>query len=166
MIYEELPFGQELCKIEYELLDWEEPPSPVAVVDGVAMAVCFQWSDLSSTRVTWRNPSYWEEEGLRFGGHKVEWTESVDVSVRWPSFVGARLEAVAWSHSTASTRRVWSMNLVFVGGKHLVVALGELKDGVPSYTPDNLLITASEPVAKAYWPSNEDGHVTESPAWG
>jgi len=163
---DELPVGQELGKIVYELLDWEEPPSSAAVIDDVAMGVRLEWSDLSSTRVGWRNPSSWEEEGLLFGARKVERTTAVDVSARWLPFIGARLEAVAWSCSTASARRVWAMNLVFTGGKHLVITLGELKSGVPSYIPDNLLVTASESIARAYWPSNPYGPCTESPACG
>jgi len=166
VIRSDFPVGQELIRIEYELFDWGERPSPEASVDDVAMAVRLEWGDSSEVRVTWRNPAYWEDEGLLFGDARRGVADSVDVSDRWSSFIGEHLEAVSFSYSMASTRRAWAMNLRFSGNKHLVIALGELISVVPSYLPDNLVVTASEEIAKAYWPSNADGHWTESSAWG
>ena len=68
MVNINFPLGKELRSIEYELLDWEELPCANALVDWVNMAIRLTWGDDSVTWVTWRNPSYWEEEGLRFCG--------------------------------------------------------------------------------------------------
>jgi len=160
------PVGQELQKVKYELFDWEEQPSSVALVDDIATAVCLQWGDLSEVRITWRNPSYWEEEGLDFGGTQKKGTESVDVSARWKPLIGATLDRVTPLYSNAFTHRTWAIRLEFGNGTNLIIALGALKEGIPSYMPDNLIVTASEIIARAYWPSNSDEYCTETSAWG
>ena len=160
------PIGQGLWKVEYELLFFEEFPSASAVIDDVAMAVRLIWADGAVIRIGWRNPAYWEDEGLLFDGAQAENAACVDVSTRWSSCVGARLDSVVVSRSLAETRRIWAMNFDFDNDNHLVIALGELDEGMPSYMPDNLIVTDSEAIARAYWPANSEEACTETPAWG
>jgi hypothetical protein len=166
MFWRSIPFGQELTRIEYELFDWEERPSSMMLVDDVAMAVRLGWKTFPLVRVTWRTPGYWYEEGLRLGGQKKPNAGIVDVSERWSELIGGKLENVEFSRTLFETHLVWALNLKFGGGAHLVIALGEVKNNVPSYAPDNLIITTSETIARAYWPSSPDGPWTDSSAWG
>ncbi|MDR0848415.1 MAG: hypothetical protein LBN10_05145 [Propionibacteriaceae bacterium] len=160
------PLGEVLARIQYELFDWEDVPSEADAVDEVNMAITLSWGNAASTRIRWANPGWWDVEGLEFGGEPRRGLQLFDASKRWAFLIGETLEDVSFSRTPSSVDLVWAVNLGFSGGKHLVVALGELVDSVPSYMPDTLVVTSSESVARSYWPTNRDGRWTLGPAWG
>jgi hypothetical protein len=166
MTWEEFVPGCCLARITYDLFDWDDVPSPAAMIDNVGGAVSLEWEGLPPTRITWSHTPWWEAQGLELGGVVNELTRTVDVCFRWPSLIGARLERIGLSRTLSPTPQVWAMNLRFSQDCSLIVALGEVTNLVPTFSADNLVVMGCENIARAYWPSNEDGHVTESSAWG
>lgn len=148
----DLPVGDTLASVSYELLSWEERPSTDSQADQVAMALTLNWQASPATRITWSADA--EREGLIQGGLRGDnpSLEIVDVSERWSQLVGQRLAACTFSHSAPPSDLPWAMNLRFESGAHLVIALGELLDGEPSYMPDSLLITGLREVAGSFSP--------------
>lgn len=71
----------------------------------------------------------------------------VDASAAWRRILGTRVQAVQadW-HAGESDhpRTVWSIRLSFETGALVSVFLGELRNGVPDYQPDSLLVFLSE----------------------
>ena len=149
-----LPVGDALASVSYELLSWEEAPSIGSRVDQVAMAATLHWQMAPSTRISWSTDA--EREGLVQGGPSGESPgpelEIIDVSARWGALIGQRLTACTFSHSVPPSDLPWAMNLRFASGAHLVIALGELLDDEPTYIPDSLLVTGSREVAAAFSP--------------
>ena len=83
-----------------------------------------------------------------------------DVSERWQGLLGARLIGASWSdHETGDGVQPWAVTLEFDIGE-LVVALGEVIDGRPSYLPDSLVVTANRRLALDYRPP-----AALTPAW-
>lgn len=149
-----IPVGDTLAWVTYELLSWEAAPATDSDVDQVAMAVSLHWQESPSTRISWSSDA--EREGLIQGwpsgavpGSELE---IVDVSGRWGALIGQRLTACTFSHSAPPSDLPWAMNLHFALGRHLVIALGELLDDQPSYIPDSLLVIGSRWVADAFSP--------------
>jgi len=166
MTWEELVPGHCLTRITYDLFDWDDVPATAAIMDNVGGAVSLEWEGLPLTRITWSHSPWWEAQGLELGGVVNELARTVDVGFRWPSLIGARLERVGLSWTLSPTPQVWAVNLRFSQDRRLIVALGEVTDRVPALSADNLVVTGCESIARSYWPSNDDGHVTESSAWG
>lgn len=147
-----LPLGDVLSSVDYELLSWEEAPSSGAHVDEVAMAVTLHWGTSPATRIHW-NSGLWNEGLVQGGPGEADPSPEVtitDVSERWGGLIGERLTACTFSHSTPPSDLPWAINLRFASGAYLVIALGELLDGQPSYMPDSLLVIGSREAAVSY----------------
>ncbi|MFD3403742.1 hypothetical protein ACFWUU_23865 [Kribbella sp. NPDC058693] len=85
----------------------------------------------------------------------------LDVSRRWSAFLGAQVVGIYWTEQeTTDGFQPWAVTLDFEGVGELVIALGELVDGVPTYLPDSLIVTASQDVARSYKPP-----ASPTPAW-
>lgn len=146
-----LPLGDVLSSVDYELLGWEEA---TAHIDEVAMAVTLHWRTSPMTRIHWSADA--ENEGLVQGGPSEadpspELTIT-DVSDQWGGLIGERLTACTFSHSDPPSDLPWAINLRFASGANLVIALGELLDGQPTYMPDTLLVIGSREAAESYSP--------------
>ncbi|WP_432880555.1 hypothetical protein ACQPYH_35480 [Kribbella sp. CA-245084] len=80
-------------------------------------------------------------------------TRRVDVSRRWTAFLGAQLIGASWAdQETTDGLQPWAITLAFEGTGDLVIALGELVNGIPTYLPDSLIVTSSRDVALCYRP--------------
>lgn len=154
--------GRCLVSLRYEVLDWEVQPDASAKIDAVAMAVIMDFEGCSvAFRWDLRPPT---EQLVVVASESVgvgRRARRIDVSRRWSTFVGAELVAARWSyHETGEGLQPWAVTLSFAGVGDLVVALGELVAGSPSYLPDSLIITASEDLAREYQP-----RAALEPAW-
>ncbi|WP_077488494.1 hypothetical protein [Sinomonas mesophila] len=144
-----LPLDDVLSSVDSELLGWEEA---TAHIDEVAMAVTLHWRTSPSTRIHW-NSDAWNEGLVQGGPGEADPSPKVtitDVSERWRDLSGKRLTACTFSHSTRPSDLPWAMNLQFASGANLVIALGELLDGQPSYMPDTLLVIGTREAAESY----------------
>lgn len=161
-----MPIGDTLVGVHYELLSWESEPPPTESADEVSMGLTLEWLHASPTRVSWS--SITEREGLVFGGPESydpsPEVEIVDVSSRWGSLVGDRLEDCRFSHAQPPASLPWAMNLHFESGRHLVIALGELLPSGPAYIPDCLVITDSRDFAQGFAPVAALGTAWSDPA--
>lgn len=159
MIEPGLPIGDTLVGVHYELLSWEDEPSPQQPMDQVSMAVALIWNSAPATRISWSSDA--DREGLRFGGPGPEdpspEVRIVDVSSRWGQLVGDRLVACGFSHAEPPADLPWAMNLRLASGRHLLVALGELLPDGLAYIPDSLVVTDSRGIAQSYTPKAAQG---------
>jgi len=158
-----LPVGDVLVGIHYELTRWETPPSSESPVDEVWVALTLHWQASPATRISCSADT--QREGLVSGGPREgdpgPDTETTDVSERWHCLMGKRLEEYSFSHSDSPTFLPWAVKLRFASGEHLIISLGELLPDGPGYMPDSLLVTDSREVAHALRPQAALGT-----AWG
>lgn len=154
--------GRRLTAVHYDLLAWDAEPSVDSTVDEVAMAVLLTF-DTSRLLLRWdlRPPV---EQLVVLSNEPDEpkpLTRRADVSRRWTAFLGAKLIGASWAdQETTDGLQPWAITLAFEGAGELVIALGELLDGIPTYLPDSLIVTASRDVALSYRPP-----ASLTPAW-
>ncbi len=120
----------------------------------ISRLVTLHWRTSPSTRIHW-NSDAWNEGLVQGGPGEADPSPKVtitDVSERWRGLIGERLTACTFSHSDPPSDLRWAMNLHFASGANLVIALGELLDGQPSYMPDTLLVIGSRETAESYSP--------------
>lgn len=154
--------GRPLRGIQYDLLEWEEEPDAAATVDAVPKAVVLKFGELN-VLLTWdlRPPTEQLVMLTAEPSQPSPLTRRVDVSERWGTFLGAKLVGTSWAQQeTGDGLQPWAVTLAFAGAGELVVALGEVVDGSPSYIPDSLIVTASRDAALSYRPP-----ATLAPAW-
>lgn len=141
--------------IEYELLDSEDAPTAGSSIDQVSMAVRLRFSDGGSIRIHGNATLPIERItiGERQSGDPTSRTRTVDVTSRWPEFAGDALLHYRFSlQEGVDGPEPWSCRLVFLSGRNLVIALGELNGREISYLPDCLVVTADRDVAENYQP--------------
>jgi len=154
--------GTRLKGVGYDLFEWEEVPSAKAFADVVPMAILLEF-DETSALLKWDldPPSeqltiLWDE--IPLPGPLIR---RVDVSKRWGPFLDETLLTATWAqHETGDGWQPWAVTLAFSNGSELVVALGEMIGGSPSYLPDSLIITASREISRSYQPK-----AALTPAW-
>jgi hypothetical protein len=81
----------------------------------------------------------------------------------WPVLLGRQVTAVAWAvhrPTDDGTERVWAVR-IDLDGASVVIALGELDNGLPRYQPDALLVLFDADLAQFYAIPAADGT-----AWG
>jgi len=154
--------GRRLTGVRYDMFAWDDLPTAESSVDAVPMAVILSFNGLNiCLRWNLEPPSeqlvMLTETDLSSG----PLVRRVDVSERWHDLLNAQLVRASWAeHETGEGVQPWAVTFDFARAGGLVVALGELIDGLPSYLPDSLLVTADRDVALRYRPP---GALT--PAW-
>jgi hypothetical protein len=155
--------GQELVRVEYVMLPWEPEPAESAAIDAVSRAVILKF-DKAGIQIRWKLQPPVE----RIVVEPVEdWRDAplsnvVSVSSRWSDLIGRRLSGYRLSYQhVESGSEPWAITLDFEGGLRLLLALGELTDGKPTYLPDSLVVTADALVASAYAPPASEGNPWE-----
>jgi len=146
--------GNRLTGVQYDLFEWESVPLPTSVFDAVPKAVILSLND-ESVILQWDLEPPIERliAGRLERDQPAPLVRRVDVSGRWHAFIGAQLVGVSWAdHSTSEGLYPWAVTLGFGDVGELVVALGELIGGSPTYIPDSLLVTGSREAARAYRP--------------
>lgn len=139
------------------------------MVDEVEQAIDLMVSDGSVVRAQWEMRGELEflsvvraSETGRIGSF-VD-TANVSGSDSWKRVLGRDISGagVAWQVSGSEELRIpFAIRLDFQGATSVVIALGELVRGMPSYLPDGVLVIFDETVAVNYvFPG------AESPAWG
>jgi hypothetical protein len=149
------PRGIVLRQVTYEGLEWDAAPAGPGF-DEVSIAVALAFAGSPTYTLQWQ---VWKEyerlttcEGM--GRVASPHIRIVDASQRWNHLLGARVagQRVAMQ-DTMWGPQPWSTRLDFDTGDSLVVCLGELTAaGAPTYLPDSLLVTGSQPHATAYRP--------------
>lgn len=157
----DLPVGQTLKHIEYVALPGDVFPTSEAL-DVLSLGARLTFDGERHVLLAWQ---MLEGAGYLAAGSSVDNPLAVTVSAdqRWSSLIGQRLiDHTLVFHETDQGRLPWSLRLNWGDAESLVVALGELgPHRAPIYSPDSLVITASEEVAHGYHPG-----VAESDAWG
>ncbi len=161
MTYELLDraIGHGLSAIRYVTLPWEQEPARGAIVDAVSRAILLEFGTLRSQvrwtleppveRLTVEAPSPW---------HTLPLSKVVDVSDRWAGLIGTRLlRHDIGFQEVESGREPWALLLHFEDARRLLIALGELDDGVPRYLPDSLVVTEDASIAMHYVPGASEG---------
>lgn len=145
--------GRRLDAIQYDIFEWDSAPQTDEAVDVVPGSVMFNLQGQTFS-LSWElNPPSEQLVMTRAALEVRPLMRRVDVSGRWPMFVGARVLAAAWSyHETGDGLEPWAVTLAFAQAGDLVIALGELSAGGPSYTPDALVVIAATEIARAYQP--------------
>lgn len=154
--------GSRLRGVQYDLLEWDDEPVATSIVDAVPKAVILTFDSLS-VLLRWDLSPPTERLVMMSDEHSQTGplVRRVDVSGRWGAFLGAQLIAASWAEQeTGDGLQPWAVTLAFAEVGDLVVALGEVVDGFPSYIPDSLIVTASRDVALSYRPS-----AALTPAW-
>jgi hypothetical protein len=154
--------GSRLRAVKYDLLEWEGLPDPTSSVDAIAMAVILQLDEMS-VLLRWDLHPPTERLVIVSGEHSqlAPLVRRVDVSERWGAFLGAKVVAASWAQQeTGDGLQPWAVTFSFADVGELVVALGEVVDGSPSYIPDSLIMTASQDAALSYRPL-----AALTPAW-
>jgi len=183
------PRGVPLRKVVYDMLDGDELSADGEGFDEVSMSVSLVFDNAEPFTVSWRvwqpyecltTLEMWqgsEKDPLTRVWQKMvaDWAvvpaqagetyilrKSSDVSSRWSHLLGARVigQYVAMGETGWGDHQPWSCRLEFDNGQSLVVCLGEMVGGMPSYLPDSLLVTGSREVAMSYCP-----HGADSSAW-
>ncbi|MFG1638660.1 hypothetical protein ACGFMK_00070 [Amycolatopsis sp. NPDC049252] len=147
--------------------------SPAAEVgDGpvqeVAHGVVFAFEDGNELLARWQMDG--EDEFLQLGSvaeqEEGALVETVDVRAQpeWQPLLGRKIIRVgtAW-HVPWEGRPParWSLRVEFEGGRSVVVALGEIRDGIAAYLPTSVVVLFEPDQAHAYVvPSSETS------AWG
>jgi hypothetical protein len=153
--FEELPTGQPVTAVKYELLSWEELPPTRPDVESVSTAVILQFQDETVARFHWhlRPPSEYLALGPWLPGDPTSPTREVDVSDRW-SVIGASLTSYSLAHQQiGDSLSPWSCHLRFGGELHMIISLGEqTESGDLTYIPDSLLVMDTPARARTYWP--------------
>jgi hypothetical protein len=88
----------------------------------------------------------------------------VSEAPEWMDILGRSVVGVgvAWHiANTGCPRSVWAIRIDLDGGSSFVVALGEVRDGVPAYLPDSIVVLFDRQDAESY---RITGSTT--PAWG
>lgn len=139
--------------IEYVLTPWDVLPETWAEVDSVALAVRLHFED-EVVEVRWQTENGSERLTVQTGmgsGFTVE-TATVDVSSRWPSFVGHVIERQLVGYQETNVgRELWTTRFEATDGASLVISLGDfMETGELTYTADNLIVTASMEVSRAF----------------
>ncbi len=147
--------GRTLVGITYLGFPWDSMPSDAESVDAVNRAIVLDFGDVRLA-VRWDLRPPVERlivESFDASAAAAPLTTSRDVSHRWQSILGSSLTSHAWGwHEVESGREIWAVALRFSNAQTLIIALGELVEGVPTYLPDSLVVTATERIAKAYKP--------------
>ena len=154
--------GSRLRGVQYDLLEWEDEPVATSIIDVVPKAVILTFDNLGVLLRWDLNPPI-ERLVMVSDEHSQAGplVRRVDVSGRWGAFLGAQLIAASWAEQeTSDGLQPWALTLAFAEVGELVVALGEVVEGSPSYLPDSLIVTASRDVALSYRPSS-----ALTPAW-
>ena len=143
--------------------------SDSGMVDDVEQAIDLMVDDGSVVRAQWEMRGELEFLSVvRASGTDLigSFVDTVDVSGgdSWGRILGRTVSGVgvAWHASGSEELRApFAIRLDFHGATSVVIALGELVGGVPSYLPDGVLVIFDETVAANYvFPG------AESPAWG
>lgn len=154
--------GGHLTRVYYDLFVWNAAPHDDSILDEVPLAVILGF-DTQDVILRWdlRPPveqlvSLKVEESVP--GPSIR---HIDVSGRWSPFLGSQLIGVSWAEQeTSDGFQPWAVTLMFGVVGELVIALGELMNGVPTYIPDSLIVTASRRAALSYQPT-----ASPTPAW-
>ena len=161
MTYELLDgaIDRELTAIRYVGLPWEHEPTRGAIVDAVSRAVLLEFGTLT-LQVRWlleppierlavESPTAWQALPL---------AKVVDASGRWAALLGTRLlKYEVGFQEVESGREPWALLLHLEDAGRLLIALGELDDGVPKYLPDSLVVTEDATTARQYVPNASEG---------
>jgi len=153
--------GRRLAGVHYDVLSWEDEPLASSAVDQVPMAVTLSFDRLR-VQLRWDlRPPIERLVILTDVAEPGPLTRRIDVSRRWGAFLGSQLVAASWAEQeTADGYQPWAVTFAFENVGELVVALGELVDGTPTYLPDSLIVTASREAAVSYQPV-----ASATPAW-
>lgn len=153
--------GSQLTGVQYDILEWEVEPAADSTVDQVPKAVTLTFDGLR-VQLRWDLRPPIERLVMVTGAQPLgPLTRRIDVSKRWEALLGSRLVGVSWAEQeTPDGFQPWAVTLAFSGGGELVVALGELIEGTPTYIPDSLIVTSSREDAIAYRPP-----ASPTPAW-
>lgn len=154
--------GSRLAGVHYDLLEWEDEPAARSILDQVSKGVILAFDTLS-VLLRWdlRPPVerlvMVSNENRQAG----PLTRRVDVSLRWKELLGSQVVGVSWSEQeTSDGLQPWAVTFALADAGELVVALGELVNGIPAYLPDSLIVTASREAGLSYMPS-----ASLMPAW-
>lgn len=148
--------GRRLTGLFYDLFNWSPLPSRSSAVDAVPMGVILRFENSESATFRWvLHPPVERLALVRSEDYPPgPLVRRVEVSSRWSQFVGTEATDLSWSQQRIGDDLLpWAATLAFGSAGELVVALGELAGGEPSYLPDSLLVTASHLSAASYWPS-------------
>jgi hypothetical protein len=153
--------GSSLRSISYVSLPGDDVDDGDAI-DSVGIGVLFRFDDAGHSAIYWRvqDGASFLEAGANTPANK--FSREIDVSNRWRSIMGSPLKFMYLAHhETEYGLQVWAVRLEFQESKSLVIALGDKSlEGVPEYSADNLIVTASREVASSYRPL-----AAAEPAW-
>jgi hypothetical protein len=143
-------------------LEASEAASDLHVVD---QAVALGLDDGTSMTVAWAMDGYLE--GLAFVSasfpevFRPEVVASIGVSAShlWQAVIGRRIDTVAVAAHISNEgcpQTIWSVRLGFDDNVSVVIALGDIGEGVPEYRPDGLVVIGDMAIARRYMtPSGE-----------
>lgn len=151
--------GQRLVRIDYVMLPWETEIRGKAAIDAVSRAVILTF-EKTQLQVRWKLQPPVEKIVVEpaDGWRGIPLAAIVSANARWSDFLGLKLcdYRTTYQH-VESGREPWAFLLNFDGGLRLLIALGELNNGGPTYLPDSLVVTADALVATAYKPPASEG---------
>lgn len=112
--------------------------------------LCMQWQmdgENEYLRVSLRSPTHETSDNTLI--------DAIDVSSapEWTSLLGGSISSIRISWHIANTgcpRSVWAIRFDVETGASFVVALGEVRDGVPTYLPDSVLVIFDREDAETY----------------
>lgn len=161
--------GQSITSVRY----WVLPPAPLPAdlevdriheVDSVELG----FGAGSLVRIRWAMAG--ADEGITFdvGPEPLEDGGLVVVDVsrtgRWGGLLGqpvTQLRAAWQVPSENSPEMLWAVSFRTAGGGEVSIALGEVRDGTPTYLPDSMVVIFSSAKAGAYQPI-----ASTTSAWG
>jgi hypothetical protein len=125
-------------------------------------------TDSAMMVLEWRIDNYDEFLGVVDSPDEAATTSIVDVVDAsslppWRYLVDPAIAGfgVATQPSESGRELLWALRIDFESAASVVVALGDLRDGLPSYSPDSLLVISDPEMAQSY-------QVLDAPesAWG
>ncbi len=129
-------------------------------LDEVDMAVAADFADGATLLISWAMAGF--AEGIDAEAGLTETFELVadrqcefdaSESGPWSGLLGDVLTGVwvAWQlRSEYAPETAWAVRLLFAGGRVVVIALGEMRNGAVDYQPDGLVVFFDEDEAEAY----------------
>ena len=144
-------------------------------MDEVDLAVALDFADGSALVVSWAMQRFTEgidvEAGRSAGFAVVADRESEFAAADsgpWAGLRGQALSglAVAWHKcSEFAPASAWAVRLSFAAGEPVIIALGQLRDGVADYQPDGLLVFFVAAEADLYREAHESQGGETSAPW-
>jgi hypothetical protein len=149
--------GQRIAHVGYKgLIDTAQGVGPTALVHEVDQAVVI--STESTTMVLeWRIRNYNEFLSVVDSPSEAATAALVDTHdvsglQSWSCLVGSVVTSfgIATQPSEEGRDLLWAVRIDIAGEPSVVVALGEVRGGMPNYQPDNLLVIFNAEVAQSY----------------